>query len=125
MRLIKTVGMVLCLLAFEVQAFDVIKVDQAVKKLFQGFFDSEEGAAGCEYSYSYGIIRYAGESDDYPGDFFDEHPELKLKYLLPDDVEVKIAKADFCFWSDGYWITLRYINDEYKVIDYTSFSQPE
>ena len=124
MRSIKYFSIFLCLLAFDVYAFDVIKVDQAVKKLFYGFFVNEERSADCVFNYSYGSIRYAGESDRYPDDLFDEYPELKLKYL-PDDVEVKIAKADFCFWSDGYWITLRYINDDYEVVSYTSFSQPE
>ena len=124
MQLIKTIGMALCLLTLEVQAFDAIKVDQAVKKLFQGFFVDDEKSTDCKFSYSYESIRYARESDRYPDDLFDEYPELKKKYL-PDDIEVKIDKADFCFWSDGYWITLRDINGEYKIVSYTSFSQPE
>ncbi|MCY4338004.1 MAG: hypothetical protein OXD47_04305 [Gammaproteobacteria bacterium] len=125
MRLIKTVSMMMCLLAFEAQAFDVIKVDQAVKKLFQSFFDDEKESTYCNVNYSYESIRYAADRDGYPSEFFEEHPELKQKYLLPDDIEVKIDEVDFCTWSDGYWITLRYTGGNYKVIDYTSFSQPE
>ena len=124
MRHIQYGMMALCWLAVEAQAFDVVKVDQAVSKLFQGFFDDEERSDGCTLSYSYESIRYARESDRYPDDLFDDHPELKKKYL-PNDIEVKIDKVDFCFWSDGYWITLRYINEEYKIVSYTSFSQPE
>lgn len=123
-QLIKSFSMVLCLLVVDVQAFDVIKVDQAVKKLFQAFFIDDERSTDCTFSYSYGSIRYAKESDRYPDDLLEEYPELKQKYL-PDDIEVKIEKADFCFWSDGYWITIRKIDDEYKVVGYTSFAQPE
>ena len=117
MRLIKSVGMVLCLLAFEAQAFDAIKVDRAVKKLFQGFFLDEEEPTDCDFNYSYESIRYVA-------DVIEEKPMFELWYL-PDDVEVELTKVDFCTWSDGYWIMLRYTDGEYNVIDYTSDSQPE
>ncbi len=116
-RLTKTVGMVLCLLVFEAQAFDAIKVDQAVGDLFQGFFDDDDEPTDCKFSYSYESIRYVQ-------DVIEEKPIFELWYL-PDDVEVELAKADFCTWSDGYWIMLRYADGKYNVIGYTSDSQPE
>ena len=112
MRSIKYFSIFLCLLAFDVYAFDVIKVDQAVKKLFDGFFVNEERPADCVFNYSYESIRYVA-------DLLEEAPVFELWYLL-DDVEVKIAKADLCSSSDGYWMMLRYIDDEYKVIGYTA-----
>ena len=117
MRLIKNIGVVMCLLAFEAQAFDAIEVDQAVRKLFQGFFADEKEPTDCDVNYSYESIRYVA-------DIFDEKPRLKVRYL-PGDVEVELEKVDFCTWSDGYWILLRYTGGEYNVIGYTSDSQPE
>jgi len=57
-------------------------------------------------------------------DVIEQKPIFELWYL-PDDVEVELAKVDFCTWSDGYWIMLRYADGKYDVIGYTSDSQPE
>ena len=116
MRLTKTVGMVLCLLVFEAQAFDAIKVDQAVRKLIYGFSSYQDRPADCDFSYSYESIRYVQ-------DVIEEKPIFEL-WHLPDDVEVELAKVDFCTWSDGYWIMLR-ADGQYNVTGYTSDSQPE
>ena len=116
MRMIKIVGTVLCLLAFEAQAFDVIKVDQAVKKLFQSFFARGFLATDCAFSYSYESIHYVKDSERYP--------EFQIEYF-PNDVNVTLEEVDFCTRSDGYWVTLRYTNGEYEVIGYSSFSQAD
>lgn len=116
MKLLKS--FILLLLAFDVQAFDVTEVDRGVTKFLAGWF--EETCGDINYSFIYSIrVDAALEL----GFFQSTHPSEFNPPKLGTDVLTAI-ETDICGYKDGYLITFR-PEENYKVIGYTSFNQPE
>lgn len=108
----------LFLLAFDVQAFDITKVNHGVSKFLDKWF--AETCDNINYSFLYAIkidtaLDFGFFKSTHPSDF--NPPKLMTDVLVA-------VETDICGEKDGYLITFR-PEENYKIIGYTSFDQPE
>ncbi len=108
---------VLLLLSANVQAFDVIKLDQAVSAFLRQWYSE------CEnIEYSYREIVYIGLARER-GYYGDSEPTASVPPTFLKDVDVEITTS-ICGWDDGYFLSMRKNKDgSYRVVGYSSFTQ--
>ena len=118
-KLIKVIILFITLYASNTLAFDLERVDYAVKSFIGSLWSNECSSI----RYSYIDLLYVGEA--HTKGFYAAGVSLSdfKPDKLPTDIYVKI-KTIICSRSDGYHLTLRKSKDGYEIISYSSFSQP-